>query len=71
MFGKFGKLTHKFGHMMWINFQESAAIMAGTTIEVDQSDTGDEYARSPVIHEVTTATRTTETHARSMGRKHN
>lgn len=69
MFGKFGKLTRKFGRLMWVNFEESAAIMAGQTIEI--TDSGDTYARSPVIHEVTTETRTSETHARSIGHKHN
>lgn len=71
MFGRVGRLTHRFGHLMWINFQESAAIMAGTTIQLDADDTGDKYARSPVIHEVRTETRTITEHARSVGPKHN
>lgn len=71
MFGKVGHVAHMFGHMMWVNFQESAAIMAGTTIELDQESTGDKYVQSPVIHEVRTETRTITEHARSVGRQDN
>lgn len=71
MFGPVGRVTRKFGRLMWVQFQESAAIMAGTTIELDQSKTGDKYARSPVIHETREAHVETHVTARSVGRKHN
>jgi hypothetical protein len=65
------RLARKFGHFMWVNFEESGAIMAGQTIEIDQSQTGEKFRRSPVITETSETHTETTVSARSVGRKHN
>ena len=50
----FGKSLRKFGHRLMLTLEESAAIQTGMAIEVDPAETGDRYARSPLIREVTT-----------------
>lgn len=46
-----GKCVRRAAHAVWINWMEYGCIMAGRPCEFDSSETGDNYAPSPMIHE--------------------
>jgi hypothetical protein len=52
----------RLAHVVWVQFQESGAIMAGQRIKLDARYTGDRFAPSPAVEETITIDETiTET----------
>lgn len=45
------RLIRRLAHFVWVQFQESGAIMAGQRIQLDARYTGDNFAPSPVVDE--------------------
>lgn len=51
MFNGLGRTLHKAGHAVWVQMQESGAIMSGTRVQLDWRETGDRYQPSPFVAE--------------------
>lgn len=70
MLGKIARTVRRFAHFVWVQEQESGAIMAGVPIDMDPAKTGDKYAPSPAVREVATEwTEVSEVHTVTRRRR--
>ena len=56
-------------HFVWIQFQESGAMLAGQRITLDARYTGDRFAPSPLVEEEVISIDETVTETREIHRK--
>ena len=67
------RAIRRLAHFVWVQMQESGAMMAGQRIRLDSRYTGDKYTPSPLVEEDMvyideTVTETREIHAKEVAR---